>query len=63
MNALTTLFSTQLPRPRTTTNVVPLQARAVQRERDFGIGYGTSSGYAKAARYVANRPMPAFRFG
>lgn len=63
MNALTSLFSTQLPRPRTSTHVVPLQARLAQRERDFGVGYGSSSGYAKAARYVQNRTMPAFRFG
>ena len=63
MNALTTLFSTQLPRPRTTTNVVPLQVRTAKRERDFGVGYGSSSGYAKAVRYVPSRALPAFRFG
>lgn len=61
MNALTTLFSTQLPRPRTASNVVALQPRTAPRERDFGVGYGSSSGYATAARYVPNRPMPAFR--
>lgn len=61
MNALTSLFSTQLPRPRTASNVVPIPPRSVPRTRDFGTGYGSSSGYAKAERYVPAPPMPAFR--
>jgi hypothetical protein len=31
-------------------NVVASPARRERRERDFGIGYGTSSGYGKAKR-------------
>ena len=55
MNALTTLFSNQLPRPKNRGTVPPLSPRPVPRERDFGVGYGSSSGYAKAAPYVARR--------
>lgn len=31
-------------------------------ERDFGIGYGRSSGYATARRYASNWAPPRFRF-
>lgn len=31
------------------------------RNRDFGIGYGRSSGYGRAARYVDSSPAPRFR--
>ena len=61
MNALTTLFSTDLPRPQKRSDVPSLSARLVKRERDFGIGYGSSSGYAKAAPYAPNRTAPRFR--
>lgn len=60
MNAMTSLFSTYLPRPQNR-GVAPLVPRPAKRERDFGIGYGSSSGYAAAARYVPNRTMPRFR--
>jgi hypothetical protein len=60
MNALTSLFSSHLPRPQNRGTLVPLVARPVKRERDFGIGYGSSSGYATAARYVSSQT--AFRF-
>lgn len=63
MNALTSLFSTHLPRPQNRGTVLPLVARPAKRERDFGIGYGSSSGYATAARYVPNRVATHFRFG
>ncbi|MEQ1513503.1 MAG: hypothetical protein ABL934_12620 [Lysobacteraceae bacterium] len=47
--------------PRTPVNVLsrtesasrPLQASRY-RERDFGIGYGTSSGYAQDKRYTSD---------
>jgi hypothetical protein len=42
---------------------VPSLARPVKRERDFGVGYGSSSGYAAATRYVSDRTTPRFRFG
>ena len=47
-----------------TTNAVRLPApRPVRyRSRDFGSGYGSSSGYAAARRYVpGNQPLSRFR--
>lgn len=32
------------------------------RARDFGVGYGNSSGYATARRYTSNWGTPRFRF-
>jgi hypothetical protein len=63
MKTMTSLFSTDLPRPRNHTPAAPLVARPVKRERDFGIGYGSSSGYATAASYAPNRTTPRFRMG
>jgi hypothetical protein len=42
-------------------NVVALQARRERRERDFGIGYGSSSGYASTRRYVNDWGLTRFR--
>ena len=42
-------------------NVVALQARRERRERDFGIGYGSSSGYASERRYVNDWGLTRFR--
>ncbi len=33
------------------------------RPRDFGIGYGSSSGYAASRRYAEDRARPVFRCG
>lgn len=63
MNALTSLFSSHLPRPQNRGIVAPALARPAKRERDFGIGYGSSSGYASAAHYVPSRTVSRFRFG
>jgi hypothetical protein len=41
--------------------VVDLQARTERRERDFGIGYGSSSGYASTRRYVNDWGLTRFR--
>lgn len=41
--------------------VVPMPTRHVHRERDFGVGYGNSSGYASARRYADPREQPRFR--
>jgi hypothetical protein len=36
--------------------------RHVHRERDFGVGYGNSSGYASSRRYTGNDwAQPRFR--
>ena len=43
---------------KTTTNVVALQPR---RERDFGVGYGRSSGYASDKRYTNDWGLTRFR--
>lgn len=45
--------------PRPALDARPSRYRA----RDFGIGYGTSSGYAAARRYApGSQPAPRFRF-
>jgi len=43
--------------------VVPfdLSARPGPRERDFGVGYGKSSGYASNRRYTTDWAGPRFR--
>jgi hypothetical protein len=42
-------------------NVTPIR-HAAYRERDFGVGYGNSSGYASGKRrYVTPTDMPLFR--
>ena len=42
--------------------VVPsAPARQQYRERDFGVGYGTSSGYASHRRYSNSGFAPLFR--
>ena len=35
--------------------------RQPRRERDFGVGYGSSSGYASGKRYASDRAQPRFR--
>lgn len=50
--------------PRTTTtNATAVNAVAVRvhRERDFGVGYGSSSGYASSRRYADSRGGTYFR--
>ncbi|TZF88143.1 hypothetical protein [Cognatilysobacter lacus] len=54
------------PNPTATTDsarVVPfdLFARPGPRERDFGVGYGKSSGYASNRRYVTETAGRTFR--
>ena len=36
-------------------------ARHERRERDFGVGYGSSSGYAATRRYVRDWGLTRFR--
>lgn len=62
------MTATELTRPTTTQTaatdrVVPfdLSARPGPRERDFGIGYGKSSGYASNRRYTTEWAGPRFR--
>ena len=42
--------------------VIPMPTRHTHRERDFGVGYGNSSGYASQRRYTSNWAPPHFRF-
>lgn len=60
MHAPTTLQTTSST-ARNVPNVVVLQARRERRERDFGIGYGSSSGYASAKRYTNDWGLTRFR--
>lgn len=60
MNALAFFQTTSIPRPRNLP--LPGTARPARRERDFGVGYGTSSGYASTRRYASNWAAPRFRF-
>lgn len=41
--------------------VIPMPTRHTHRERDFGIGYGNSSGYASARQYASNWAPPRFK--
>lgn len=47
--------------PRADENVIPFDARRAYRDRDFGIGYGRSSGYAADKRYTSDWGQPRFR--
>jgi hypothetical protein len=42
----------------TTTTTAPAR---IHRERDFGVGYGSSSGYASNRRYADSRGQTFFR--
>ena len=39
----------------------PAPVRHQHRERDFGVGYGNSSGYASNRRYTSDWAQPLFR--
>jgi hypothetical protein len=47
---------------RSIRTVAPVR-RAIQRERDFGVGYGNSSGYASGKRYVKDWGNARFQCG
>jgi hypothetical protein len=55
----------QNPNPNRTgaANRVRSPARPAHRERDFGIGYGNSSGYGQDRRYADSGAKPMFRCG
>ena len=52
---------TKTPAANASSNVIALNARRERRERDFGIGYGNSSGYASAKRYTNDWGLTRFR--
>jgi hypothetical protein len=41
----------------------PTPPRHMYRARDFGVGYGNSSGYASDKRYAPLWGQPRFKFG
>ena len=57
ITVLRTADRTATPRPAT----VPAPRIDRVRARDFGVGYGNSSGYATARRYTTNWGQPRFR--
>ena len=59
MNAFRTVSAKPNPNAPKSTTAMP--ARHVHRERDFGVGYGNSSGYASTRRYVSDWAQPRFR--
>jgi len=56
---------TSNPAPATSTTVPAAEGAApvrhLHRERDFGVGYGNSSGYASNRRYTSDWAQPLFR--
>lgn len=63
MNAIATQSA---PAPIPVVTPVPVASyasgnRPVRRERDFGIGYGRSSGYATGRSYTTQWVQPRFR--
>lgn len=49
--------------PATVANEPASKARHVHRERDYGIGYGNSSGYASLRHFTDGHVDPLFRLG
>ena len=41
--------------------VIPMPTRHVHRERDFGVGYGNSSGYASERKYASQWAPSRFK--
>ena len=61
MNALLTAVFTRKPLPPASRLPCAGSTRLVRRERDFGIGYGRSSGYGCTRRYTSDWAQPRFR--
>jgi len=62
MNALdSALRSTNGNVPRQSFATANSSSRPQRRERDFGVGYGNSSGYAAPRRYIGDNGPRLFR--
>lgn len=64
MNAYRTQPTSPSPRTNAASSgavVIPMPTRHTHRERDFGVGYGNSSGYAAARQYASNWAPPRFK--
>ena len=55
MNIVKTFFASASTPAGTPATPAHAQASRRYRERDFGVGYGTSSGYASTRRYADSR--------
>ena len=62
MNTQTFARSPSSTNPSRNTPAVAAPIRHVHRERDFGVGYGNSSGYATQRRYADTSSQPRFKF-
>jgi hypothetical protein len=51
-----------IPAANVASSSTAAQSRHGYRERDFGIGYGNSSGYGADKRYTSDWGRPHFRF-
>lgn len=51
------------PRPSAPSIARPASYRDAPRNRDFGVGYGNSSGYASGKHYATNWGNARFRCG
>ncbi len=61
MNAFTRTPTVSAPASTPRSNVVPMPERHIHRERDYGVGYGNSSGYATSRHYAQDWMQPRFR--
>lgn len=62
MSTVRYLERRKTPRPTTATSPVTGAAPArIHRERDFGVGYGSSSGYGSNRHYADTRGQTFFR--
>ncbi len=61
MNAFVALPTKPNPMPTLAPTVAAALTRRPHRERDFGVGYGNSSGYASSRRYAGTSGQPRFR--
>ena len=60
-NAITATPESRRPALSLSTVTLARIARPERRERDFGVGYGNSSGYASNRRYVRDWGNARFR--
>jgi len=52
-----------VPRQSASSTARPASFHDAARNRDFGVGYGNSSGYASGKHYARNWGQARFRFG
>lgn len=62
MNVSTFAPTSTIPASSLRNAPVATSARRIHRARDFGVGYGSSSGYASARPYATPSSQRLFRF-